>query len=75
MNLDPFLRLPEVLRVTGLSRSSVYKRISAGNFPRPIKLGERAAAWRQSQIARWQAEREAGAAPANAVIGALATGQ
>ena len=39
------LRLREVCRRTGKSRTDVYRRIAAGDFPQPVKLGERASAW------------------------------
>jgi prophage regulatory protein len=37
------LRLPAVVKITGLSRSSIYLRILSGAFPRPVSLGARAA--------------------------------
>lgn len=52
-NIDALLRLPEVSRLTGLSRSALYLRISRGQFPRPVKLGPRASRWRLSDIQRW----------------------
>ena len=36
-----FLRLPEVLARTGLSRSTIYVRLDQGRFPRPVSLGAR----------------------------------
>ena len=47
------LRLPLVRERTGLSRSSIYLRISEGRFPRPISLGERAVGWLESEITEW----------------------
>ena len=47
------LRLPEVLTRTGLSRTGVYRRIASGAFPAPVALGERAVAWRESEISDW----------------------
>lgn len=47
------IKLPEVSRLTGLPRSSVYWRISKGEFPRPIKIGERASAWNSDQVEAW----------------------
>ena len=44
------MRLPEVIRVTGLSRSTIYLRMSKGSFPRTISLGERAVGWLLSDI-------------------------
>ena len=43
-------RLPQVKARTGLGRSEIYRRIATGNFPAPIKLGERASAWVASEI-------------------------
>ena len=47
------LRLPAVKARTGLSRSTIYVRISAGNFPKPISLGSRAVGWIESEIDAW----------------------
>ena len=47
------LRLPEVCRLTGLSRSTVYVRISEGNFPTGLRLGSRARGWRAGDILAW----------------------
>lgn len=50
-------RLPQVKARTGLGRSEIYRRISAGNFPAPIKLGIRASAWNAAEIDSWITER------------------
>jgi prophage regulatory protein len=47
------LRLPAVLKLTGLSRSSIYLMISSGNFPRQVSLGARAVGWRECDIHDW----------------------
>ena len=47
------LRLPEVMTRTGLSRSTIYLRISQGNFPRPVSLGARAVGWIEVEIQEW----------------------
>lgn len=48
------LRRPQVQAKTGLSRSTLYDRIKAGCFPRPIKLGgARSVGWLQSDIDDW----------------------
>lgn len=51
------LRLPEVKARTGLSRSSIYLRISESRFPKPISLGRRAVGWLESEIEDWIAEK------------------
>ena len=52
-----FLRLPEVLARTGLSRSTIYVRLDQGRFPRPVSLGARAVGWLESEVDEWIRER------------------
>ena len=49
------LRLPTVKARTGLSRSTIYQRVSAGTFPRPVNLGARAVGWLESEVDSWLA--------------------
>ena len=49
-------RLPEVMNMTGLSRSSIYLRISTDEFPKPVKIGRRAIGWPEESIIAWQAK-------------------
>ncbi|MCA1805695.1 MAG: AlpA family transcriptional regulator [Xanthomonadaceae bacterium] len=49
------LRLPVVKGRTGLSRSTIYLRISEGTFPHPVKLGARAVGWLEHEIEEWLA--------------------
>jgi prophage regulatory protein len=51
------LRLPAVKTRTGLSRSTIYLRVSQGTFPRPVSLGGRAVGWVEAEIQSWLAER------------------
>jgi prophage regulatory protein len=50
-------RLPVVLDVTGLGRSTIYRWIADGSFPPPVRLGPRAVAWRWSDLDRWTQSR------------------
>ena len=52
-----FLRLPEVLARTGLSRSTIYVRLDQGRFPQPVSLGGRAVGWIESEIDEWMCNR------------------
>ena len=52
-----FLRLPEVLARTGLSRSTIYVRLDQGRFPRPVSLGGRAVGWIEAEVDEWIRER------------------
>jgi len=47
------LRLPAVKTRTGLSRSTIYLRISEGRFPKPVSLGGRAVGWVEAEIDDW----------------------
>jgi prophage regulatory protein len=47
------LRLPDVIKRTGLSRSSIYLRIKNNQFPRQISLGVKAVGWVESEIQEW----------------------
>lgn len=47
------LRLPAVLNRTGLSRSTIYLRVSEGRFPKPVALGGRAVGWIEAEIDDW----------------------
>ena len=49
-------RLPEVMSLTGLSRSSIYLRIAVQEFPKPIKIGRRAVGWSEDSLIAWQAD-------------------
>ena len=52
-----FLRLPEVLERTGLSRSTIYLRLAEGRFPQPVALGGRAVGWIEAEVDEWVRER------------------
>ena len=51
--LPQLLRLPAVLRATGLARSTVYRMVAEHTFPAPVKLAKRAVAWRPDHIRQW----------------------
>jgi prophage regulatory protein len=51
------VRLPEVLHRTGLSRSTVYRRVELGQFPKPYPLSSRIVAWSEVEIDQWIADR------------------
>ena len=50
-------RLPTVLKMTGLGRSTIYRWIAEGSFPAPVRLGPRAVAWRWSDLDQWAQTR------------------
>src|SRR3546814_11451942 len=50
-------RLQQAMARVGLSRSEIYRRIAAGDFAKPVKLGERDSAWNAAEVDRWIADR------------------
>jgi prophage regulatory protein len=50
---NAILRLPEVIKLTGRSRSSIYAGIKDGSFVQPIKLGPRAIGFLEKEIDEW----------------------
>ena len=51
--MQSILRLPAVKARTGLSRSTIYLRISEGTFPKQVSLGARAVGFVESEIEEW----------------------
>ena len=47
------LRLPEVMKKVGISKSLIYKMIQEGEFPRSVKLGPRTSCWNEADIDAW----------------------
>lgn len=62
--MNRIIRIKEVLEATGLSRSTLYRYISQGQFPRGVRLNRRlgsngAVGWPKSVIDEWLNTREA----------------
>jgi len=54
---ERILRCADVCSHVGLSRSQIYNLVSQGTFPKPIKLGERASGWLESEVCAWIDQR------------------
>jgi prophage regulatory protein len=50
---DRILRLDAVLDRTGLSRSTLYRKVQTGSFPRQVRIATRCTGWRESAINDW----------------------
>jgi prophage regulatory protein len=50
---ERIIRIKAVLALTGLSRTSLYRKIQLGTFPRQIALSQRCVGWRQSAVSEW----------------------
>ena len=55
---ERILRRPEVEARIGLSRSTLYAMMVAGEFPQPLRLGKRAVGWSESAISEWLESRK-----------------
>lgn len=51
------LRLREVIRRTGLSRTTIYEYVAAGVMPAPVRVSKRVVAWIESEIEQFLRER------------------
>lgn len=47
------IRLKEVIDSTGLARSTIYKYVAEGTFPKPVSLGDRCVGWVDSEVHDW----------------------
>jgi prophage regulatory protein len=57
--VERLLRIAEVKRLTSLSIPTIYRKIAAGDFPKPVALGAQARAWLLSEIQDWISGRVA----------------
>jgi len=53
---DRIIRLKTVLARTGLSRSTLYRKIAEGTFPHQVKISVHGAGWHESEVGRWVAD-------------------
>ena len=53
--VDPprFIRLPQVIELTGMGKTFIYARISDGTFPKQIQLGSRSVVWNERDVIDW----------------------
>ena len=54
------LRINQVIEMTTLGRSTIYKYINEGTFPKQIKMGARASGWLQADVENWILARRCG---------------
>ncbi len=47
------LRLNNVLAITGLKKTKLYDLIKSGDFPPPVKIGDRIATWPDNEVRDW----------------------
>ena len=54
-----FLRLAEVLEMTGMGKTFIYDRMKDGTFPKQIQLGSRRVVWDKQEVIKWMEDRMA----------------
>ena len=52
-DLKPLMTLEEVARITTYSRGSIYRLVSLGEFPPPLRLGKNRSAWKAADVQGW----------------------
>jgi prophage regulatory protein len=50
---DRIIRIAEVRRRTGLTRSTLYRKVSTGTFPGKVRISTRCVGWRESDVEAW----------------------
>ncbi|MFP3567718.1 helix-turn-helix transcriptional regulator [Paraburkholderia sp. SIMBA_030] len=55
---DKILRLPGVLEMVGVKKTTIYEWVKLDLFPRPVRLGARAVGWLESDVSAWLATRK-----------------
>lgn len=56
--MDGILSCKEVLETVGFSKQTLYRRIKAVDFPRPIQISPQRVGWRKSEVAEWMETRK-----------------
>lgn len=58
MTQDRFLAPKRVAEMTSLHRTTIYRKVERGEFPAPVRLGERRIAFKESEVRAWMDARE-----------------
>jgi prophage regulatory protein len=59
--VDRILRPREVIKITGLARTTIWRGVRAGTFPRPVRLTSGAIGWCEADVGDWLAKLRAAA--------------
>ena len=54
---DNLIRVREVMALTGLSRTTIWRRVKVGDFPAPVETTPDTIAWYRSEVETWMAKR------------------
>jgi len=56
-HMGNFLRIKEVMKMTGIARSTIWLWVGEGKFPKPIKLSPRITVWEEEKVNNWMKEK------------------
>lgn len=56
---DALLKLATVCALTGLSAATIYRKVAAGDFPKPVRMGPRCTRWKSDGIKGWLTQQTA----------------
>lgn len=65
---DRLFKLNDVIRITTLSRSAIYRQMATGEFPPPIRVAPQSVAWTGEALMQWADSRPVGKAWCNANV-------
>ena len=54
---EKFLRIKDVMEMTGVSKSFIWNQISLGNFPKQIVITPKMSVWREAEIQEWMQQQ------------------
>jgi len=54
--MSSFLRITEVMKKTGIAKSTIWLWAKEGKFPKPIKLSPRITVWEEEEINKWMSK-------------------
>lgn len=55
-SIDRIIRLKDVLDRTGLTKSTLYRKVAEGTFPRQVPISTHGTGWYESAVNRWIAD-------------------
>lgn len=58
MDNKSFIRQKNLLSILGFSAPTLWRKVKAGTFPQPVKLGEKMTAWRLEEVQEWMEARK-----------------
>ena len=57
INTMRLIKIKEVIKMTSLSRATIYKYMADDSFPKPVSLGTKAVAWVEDEVENWIVEK------------------